>query len=196
VLFKYIKTNREISDQEFDKVFPNHIRKVSELHFTSIQVAKEASSYLAERSSTILDIGAGVGKFCMIGSVWAKGKYVGVEQRSSLCEIANRVIARYSLDQVDMVNSNITNIPFKEFKAFYFFNAFHENLYTLDAIDDTVPISRDLYSEYSSYFKEQLDLMPSGTRIVTYHSHLKELPESYVLKHSSFRRDLKFWERK
>lgn len=196
MLFKYIKANREISDQEFDQVYPSHIQSISELHFTSIEVAKEASTFLAEKSHRILDIGAGVGKFCMIGSVWTDAKYIGVEQRSTLCDIANRVISRYRLDQVDILNTNITSVPFTEFKSFYFFNAFHENLYTPDAIDQSVELNMDLYLEYSYYVRDQLDRMPRGTRLVTYHSHLRELPESYLLKHTSFGSDLKFWERR
>ncbi|MCB0689262.1 MAG: class I SAM-dependent methyltransferase [Saprospiraceae bacterium] len=196
MLFKHIKANQEVSDQEFDLVYPGHIRKISELHFTSVKVAKAASEYLSEKSKSVLDIGAGAGKFCMIGSVWGQGRYVGVEQRSSLCDIANSVIERYQLEQVDMVNTNITDVPFRDFKAFYFFNSFHENICTSDAIDHTIPFGITLYQEYSVYVKEQLDVMPTGTRLVTYHSYLRELPNSYVLKHSAFGNHLKFWERR
>lgn len=196
MLFKNLADNKEISDQEFDKVFPDHIQDISSMHFTSVHVAKEASQYLAERSTAILDIGAGVGKFCMIGSVCTQSRYVGVEHRSSLCEIANSVISRYRLNDVDIINSNITCIPFEDFRGFYFFNAFHENICTDDAIDHSMQFSLKLYRKYSSFVRNQLDLMPRGTRLVTYHSFLRELPESYVLKHISRSTHLKYWERR
>lgn len=196
MIFKNLAANQDISDQEFDKVFPDYIQNMSSLHFTSVQVAKEASHYLAEKSSDVLDIGAGVGKFCMIGSVWTQSRYVGVEQRSSLCDIANNVISRYSLNDVDIINSNITDIPFRDFRAFYFFNAFLENICTKDAIDQSMPVSIELYRKYSNFVRDQLDQMPRGTRLVTYHSYLRELPESYVLKHTSGNAHLKYWERR
>ncbi len=196
MLFKNLAANQDISDDEFDKVYPEHIQNISDLHFTSVHVAKEASEYLAEKSPAILDIGAGVGKFCMIGSVWTRSRYVGVEKRSTLCEIANSVISRYRLNDVDILNSNITNIPFKDFRGFYFFNAFHENICTEEAIDLSMKFSPKLYRKYSFFVRDQLDQMPKGTRLVTYHSFLRELPESYVLKHSSHRTHLKYWERR
>jgi hypothetical protein len=195
MLFKYIQANKDITDKEFDKVYPSHIRSLSDMHFTSVKIAKLASAFLSEKNSSVLDIGAGVGKFCMIGSVWTGGQYVGVEQRAILCDVANQVIDRYRLNRVEMINSNILNIPFGEFNAFYFFNAFHENLCKDDQIDQSTTRSQDLYIHYSSYVREELDSKPKGTRLVTYHSYLCELPNSYNLKYTSERGHLKFWER-
>ena len=196
MLFTNLAANQDVSDEEFDRVYPDHIQNISDLHFTSVHVAKEASQYLAEKNSEILDIGAGAGKFCMIGSVWTQSRYVGVERRSSLCEIANSVISRYKLQDVHIINSNITDMSFRDFGGFYFFNAFLENICNEDAIDQSMPFSFDLYRTYSNFVRDQLDLMPGGTRLVTYHSYLRELPESYVLKHSSHNTHLKFWERR
>jgi hypothetical protein len=188
--------NKDVSDQEFDKVYPAHIRSLSDMHFTSVKAAKTASAFLSEKSISVLDIGAGVGKFCMIGSVGTLGQYVGVEQRAIFCDIANQVIDRYHLDRVEMVNSNIVDIPFREFKAFYFFNAFHENICKDDQIDQSTVKSLDLYIHYSSYVRDELDSMHKGTRLVTYYSNLIELPNSYNLKYTSEGSHLKFWERR
>ena len=195
MLFKRIKSNKDISDHEFDKVYPKSIRTLSDLHFTSVKVAKLASDFLCEKSNPVLDIGAGVGKFCMIGSSWTKGEYIGVEQRANLCEIANQVIERYELDRVSMVNANILDIPFSEFKSFYFFNAFHENICKDDPIDQSTDLGRHLYDAYVKYMREELDSMPQGTRLVTYYGFLKEVPKSYKLVHEAEGGPLKFWER-
>lgn len=196
MLFKLIKANKNIEDEEFDHIYPEAIRKVGDTHFTPIQVSKFAAKALADRPNIkILDIGSGVGKFCTIGSVCSEGYFVGVEQRAGLCNIAKAVCSRYNLTNVEIINANILDISFTDFDAFYFFNPFQENLTTTDRIDDEVELKRELFYEYSLFVKEQLAIMPVGTKIVTYYSFLKEIPKSYSLKLSAFSDKLKVWEK-
>ena len=160
------------------------------------QNAKVAAFYLAEKSGVkILDIGAGAGKFCMIGSACTEGYFVGVEQRESLCLAARDISEKYHLTNVEFIHSNIMDVSFKEFDGFYFFNSFYENISILPSIDTEFELKRELYYEYSSYVKAQLDDMPIGTKLVTFHSFLKEIPDSYAVMFSNFDEKLKFWEK-
>ncbi|MCB0634489.1 MAG: class I SAM-dependent methyltransferase [Saprospiraceae bacterium] len=196
MLFKFIKANKAIEDEEFDHIYPEAIREVADTHFTPIQVSKFAARALADRPNIkILDIGSGVGKFCTIGSVCSEGYFVGVEQRTGLCNIAKGICSRYNLTNVEIINANILDISFTDFEAFYFFNPFQENLSVAEKIDDEVELRRELFYEYSLFVKEQLAAMPTGTKIVTYYSFLREIPESYTLKSSAFNEKLKVWEK-
>lgn len=196
MLFKYIESNIDVADSEFDLIYPRKVKKVSEIHFTPVNIAKIAAAYLAENQGTkVLDIGAGAGKFCMIGSACTKGYFYGVEQRKNLCSIANRISNHYNLTNVKFINSNITDVEFKHFDAFYFFNSFYENVSLFGKIDDKVTLNRKFYDDYSLYVKEQLSNMPTGTKLVTYYSFLKEVPDSYKVQFSSFDDKLKFWEK-
>ena len=196
MLFKYIQSNIDVIDSEFDLIYPRKIKEASEIHFTPVNIAKIAARYLADNSETkILDVGSGVGKFCMIGSACTEGYFVGVELRKTLCSIARRVSKHYKLTNVEFINSNITNISFKDFDAFYFYNSFYENVSKLGRINNEIDLNRDLYDKYSLYVKEQLAEMPIGTKLVTYHSFLKEVPDSYKVHFSSFDDKLKMWEK-
>lgn len=196
MLFKLIKANKDIKDEEFDHIYPEAIQKISDTHFTPVRVSKFAAKALAERPNIrILDIGSGVGKFCTIGSVCSEGYFVGVEQRTGLCNIAKEVCSRFNLTKVEIINANILDITFTDFDAFYFFNPFQENLSVNERIDDEVTLQRELFLLYSHFVKEQLDTMPVGTKMVTYHSFQKEIPESYSLKLSAFNEKLKVWEK-
>ena len=196
MLFRLIKANQDVRDEEFDRIYPEAIRKVADTHFTPIQVSKFAAKALADRPGTkILDIGAGVGKFCTIGSVCSEGHFVGVEQRTGLCNIAKSVCQRYNLTNVEIINANIRDTNFTDFDAFYFFNPFQENLSVSERIDDEVELKRELFYEYSLFVKERLAAMPVGTKIVTYYSFLREIPESYSLQLSAFKEKLKVWEK-
>lgn len=196
MLFKAIKANKDIKDEEFDHIYPKALQKISDTHFTPIRVSKFAAKALAERPNIkILDIGSGVGKFCTIGSVCSEGYFVGVEQRTGLCDIAKGVCRRYNLTNVEIINANILDVTFTDFDAFYFFNPFQENLSINEKIDNEVKLQRELFYLYSLFVKEQLDTMPVGTKIVTYYSFHKEIPKSYSLKLSAFKEKLKVWEK-
>ncbi len=196
MLFKLIKANKDVEDEEFDYIYPKAIRKVADTHFTPIKVSKFAANALVDRPNIkVLDIGAGVGKFCTIGSVCSDGYFVGVEQRTGLCNIAKGVCRRYNLANVEIINANILDITFANFDAFYFFNPFQENLSLAERIDDKVELKRDLFYEYSLFVKEQLAAMPIGTKLVTFYSSQREIPKNYALKLSAFNEKLKVWEK-
>jgi Protein-L-isoaspartate(D-aspartate) O-methyltransferase (PCMT) len=196
MLFKYIRSNINVIDEEFDLIYPDRIKAAADVHFTPVKVAKVAARYLANKSGArILDIGAGVGKFCMVGSACTEGYFVGVEQRRTLCLTAELIAKHYHLTNVEFINANITNISFKAFDAFYFYNSFYENVSMLEKIDDEIDLRRELYEHYSFYVKEQLEEMAIGTKLVTYYSFLKEVPNSYEIKHSAFGEKLKMWEK-
>jgi len=196
MIFKHIKSNLDIEDDEFDLIYPENIKRVAEIHFTPVNVSKIAARYLVERKGfKILDIGSGAGKFCMIGSACTDGYFTGVEQRKSLCAVAQKVSKKYNLTNVKFINANVLDIAFKDFDAFYFYNSFYENICASGDINNEVELTLDLYVKYSNYVKEQLDLMPIGTKLVTYFSHLKEIPNSYKVKISTLDDKLKMWEK-
>ncbi|MBK9271409.1 MAG: SAM-dependent methyltransferase [Saprospiraceae bacterium] len=194
MLLKLIQSGQQISDAEFNKIYPPAIRKLALTHFSPLEVSKQAVEWLSHPGvSKILDIGAGAGKFCTIGAVCSDAYYYGVEQRLDLCSIARGVCERFKISRVEMIHANVLDISFRDFEAFYFFNSFHENLSVEERIDDSLLLHRDLYNRYSEHVREQLDGMPQGTRLVTYFSHLKEIPASYQLQCSEFDRKLKLW---
>ncbi len=196
MLFKYIRSNVDIMDSEFDVIYSRKIKKTSEIHFTPVKIAKIAARYLADHKETkILDIGSGAGKFCMIGSACTEAHFIGVEQRKKLCTTAHRISKHYNLTNTQFINTNITNINFNQFDAFYFYNPFFENVSAFGRMDDDVELKRELYEEYSLYVKNQLDKTSIGTKLVTYFSSLKEVPESFKVQHSIFDNRLKMWKK-
>ena len=194
MIFQRLKAGLEVPDNEFDIIYSERIKNVSEFHFTPVEVAITAARFLVEKVETkVLDVGAGAGKFCMIGASCTNGNFTGVEQRENLHAIAEQLSTRYRLSNLTFIHSNITEIGFKAFDAIYFFNAFHENIVQSDPIDNSVQLDRPLYDTYSRYMKMQLDAMPVGTRLATYFSYLDEVPDSYKILSSDFEGKLKMW---
>jgi len=71
-----------LNDAAFDWLYPEHLQLISIKHWTPLSVARTAAGYLNVPGSRILDIGSGIGKFCLTGAhLYPACQYCGVEQR-------------------------------------------------------------------------------------------------------------------
>lgn len=197
MVFEHLKSGVEIDDTAFDVIYTKKMRALSKIHFTPIEVAKTAAQFLVDkRGIKILDIGSGAGKFCIVGSACTNGHFTGVEQRKNLYRYSQKLLTYYQLQNLTFIHSNITDIEFAPFEAFYIFNPFYENIVQSGSVDDTVKLDKFLYPLYSFYVKRQLDAMPAGTRLATYFSYLDEVPGSYEIVRTDFDKKLKMWVKK
>ncbi len=66
VLNKISPANWFNSDMEFNTLYPPSIQLLSRNHWTPLSIAMKAACFLAgDGNVRILDIGSGVGKFCL-----------------------------------------------------------------------------------------------------------------------------------
>lgn len=184
-------------DAAFDGLYPEHIQGLSQRHWTPLEVAKKASAFLALPNAKILDIGSGVGKFCIIAGFYhPQTFFYGVEQRKELVRFSQMVNEEVNLANVGFIHGNLTAIDFKAYDHFYFFNSFHENIEPGGRIDNTVNTSSELYVYYSRFLIEMMDEKPAGTRLVTFHGREKQIPASFHLVDHAFSGRLKMWIKK
>lgn len=183
------------SDADFNHLYPAPIQQLASEHWTTLAVAKSAANFLAaEPAVRILDIGSGAGKFCLAAAHYKPNAfYFGIEQRKSLVTIADTVKDKIGLTNVTFINGNFTQIDFRLYNHFYFYNSFYENLSGTDKIDDTIDYSQELYHHYNRYLYKQLELKPAGTRLATYHTLEDEFPSDYHIVGTEMNELLKFW---
>ena len=177
------------------QIYPLPIQQLDRLHWSPLNVIYKAIQFLADKENVrILDIGSGVGKFCVAGAYYKPNAlFYGVEQRQNLVEQAQDAKAKLGHLKVNFVHNNFTQLDLKQFDGFYFYNSFFENFPSADKIDDSIAYSADLYRYYSQYLRIQLDEMKQGTKLVTYCSWEDEIPASYQLVQERSDILLKFW---
>jgi hypothetical protein len=182
------------NDTDFDHLYPRHVQKLSEMHWTPLHIVKKASEFLAVPDAKILDIGSGVGKFCLAaGFFQPKSLFDGIEQRSELFSYAETVKQEMNLPNVNFMHGNFTELDFNDFDHFYFYNSFYENITPTSPIDYILKTSYELYEKYSMFLFNMLEEKPEGTRLVTFQAPGKQIPASYRLIDNSYRRELKMW---
>jgi hypothetical protein len=183
------------SEAQFNALYPEPIRQKTRRHWTPLLVAQKAAAFLRTGpGEKILDIGSGCGKFCLAAAYYQPDtQYIGVEQRTYLTEEANTALKKLGLKNVSFLTANITEITFKDYQHFYFYNSFYENLAETEKIDQAIPFSKELFDQYSYYLYKQLREAKKGTRLVTYHSMETEVPGEYQIVQSEINDYLKFW---
>jgi SAM-dependent methyltransferase len=183
------------SDIDFNQVYPVSIQNLSPKHWTPLNIAKKVAMFLAaEENVKILDIGSGVGKFCLSAAYYQPGAfYYGVEQRRKLISHAETAKEMLQLNNVSFMCGNFTQLDFKNYDHFYFYNSFYENLRGTEKIDNSIDYTPELYNYYNRYLFKQLERMPAGTKLATYHSLEDEIPSSYQEVASEVFNLLKFW---
>lgn len=183
------------SDARFNQLYPPLIQLLAQRHWTPLAVAKKAAHFLAEKNSVrILDVGSGVGKFCLTAAYCQPNcLFYGVEQRKSLIDHAEASREILHLNNVSFIHGNFTQLDFKNYDHFYFYNSFYENLAGTEKIDDSIDYSGELYNYYNRYLYKQLEQKPSGTRLATFHSLEDEIPKGYHIVETEMDCLLKFW---
>lgn len=183
------------SDEQFDQLYPPSVQLLTRRHWTPLAVARKAADFLAaEKDVRILDIGSGVGKFCL-GAAYYKPNafYYGIEQRKSLIHHAETAREALGLESISFMHGNFTQLDFRNYDHFYFFNSFYENLIVTNRIDESIAYSAELYNYYNRYLSKQLEQKPAGTRLATFHSMEDEIPAGYHVVGSAMDNILKFW---
>jgi len=184
----------ELTDASFNDLLPGYLKFAARLYFTPIEVAKKAAEWLTENNEKrILDIGSGVGKFCIAAASHVDSHFYGVEYRKSLVQVGKHIAKHYQLNNVTLQNANILDIDFSKYDGFYIFNPFYENLEKTKRLNDEVKLEAELYQVFLNYTDEQLDKAKIGTKLVTYHGNNFEVPNSYTKINDAFNGDLKLW---
>jgi SAM-dependent methyltransferase len=169
-----------VSDAELDQVFPEELRERSHLHWTPVAIAIRAAELLAPTPSLrVLDVGAGVGKVCLVGALVTGAMWWGIEQDPALVAAANHAAWALDIDRrTRFVHGDGSRLAWDEFDAFYFYNPFS----TLMLAPHASPFVR--YATIQNTLRrveQRLASMREGTRVVTYYGFGGKLPPGYAL---------------
>jgi SAM-dependent methyltransferase len=180
-----LRAGQRVRDAVFDLVYPDDVRRVSSRFWTPVDVAATAARWLkALGARSVLDVGSGAGKFCIVANLAAGRNVSGIEQRVHLVETARAAAAAYGAT-AQYLHGTIETIDPGPYDAFYLFNPFGENLYRpADQFDTEPELSALRYLNDLSVMEHWLDSAPLDTCFVTYHGFGGRIPGNYALLRS------------
>jgi len=101
----------QVADLEFDAIYPQWVRRLSEATLDAARRLHPRRELLVtDERSTVLDVGSGAGKFCLIGAASTGATFVGVEQRPRLVRIARETSRRAGVTNVEFIHDNAMSL--------------------------------------------------------------------------------------
>lgn len=178
-----LRAGLSVEDFTFDQVYPTALQSVSPQFWTSVKTAIAAAESLRDLDCrSVLDIGSGVGKFCIISSLVLDRRTTGVEHRAYLVDAAKRAAVDYGAD-VECLSGRFENLDPERFDAFYLFNPFAENVFDPEEwLDDAVELSEARWSHDLAVAEHWLDHAPQGTALITYNGFGGRIPGTFSLQ--------------
>ena len=171
-----------VQDAHFDRVYPKNVQDVSTRFWTPVDVALTGAEWLRTANChSLLDVGAGAGKFCIVARLAAAFAVHGIEQRPGLVQTARNAAVSYETE-LCFEHGTIERVDPSRFDAFYFYNPFGENYYNNDErFDGEVDLSEERCTRDLAHVEGWLDRAPRGTCVLTYHGFGGRMPDAYSL---------------
>jgi len=176
-------TGNLVTDVKFDRIFTSLVAKSSSVHWTSVDVAVLSFDLLdLEEGTRILDVGSGSGKYCLIGGLYTKAHFTGIEQRQNLAEMANQLANKFELPNVSFLSGDALAHDWVDFDVIYLFNPFYENVMPAGLrIDLETKVSYKRYKNNIMATLGKLSKLKVGTRVITYYGFGGKMPDNFKL---------------
>jgi predicted RNA methylase len=187
-------------DEVFDLFLPEDLRAVSDQYWTPIEVIARIVEWLNELNvKTVVDIGSGSGKFCVIAALLGSCQFTGLEQRRRLIKASRELAQTFDLtDRVTFIEGIFGEIEAPVADAYYLYNPFGENLFDPDdQLDEEVELSKNRYIRDTESVRRLLQRARVGTFILTYNGFGGQIPSNYheVRVDRELRNVLRMWRK-
>jgi hypothetical protein len=169
------------TDARFDRLFGERLLPLAPLHFTPVAVAARAAAWLTRGGATeVVDLGAGAGKFCLVGAAVTSATFTGLEARAGLVRVARDAARRLGLATARFVRADVLEVPLDRYQAFYVCNPFAEGEAGPDEwLDAELPAPDKAAA--AARLTVRLATLPPGTRVAVHCGLGAPMPAGFEL---------------
>jgi SAM-dependent methyltransferase len=161
-----------IDDADFDRLFPDSVRRMSVVHWTPVSVALRAAALLAPaHGMRVLDLGSGPGKLCCIAALAGGGAWHGIEASPALVAAAT-VLARdlAIADRTSFAAGDLFELDWDRYDAIYLYHPFEAALFS------GPPDRAAAFAGQVARAEHQLARLSPGRRVVTFYGFGGAMP--------------------
>ncbi|MEO8184427.1 MAG: class I SAM-dependent methyltransferase [Deltaproteobacteria bacterium] len=170
------------SDRAFDSFLPHDLRLASSEYWTPLVAAVQAARWLDElQVRSVVDIGAGPGKFCVAAALAGNCELVGLEHRPRFVAIARSLARQFGVeDRARFIKGSLHDASVPLADAYYLYNPFAENLFGPGGyLAPDVELSCERYSLDITTTQSLFRCAAKGTIVLTYNGFGGCMPASY-----------------
>ena len=195
-----LRAGEAVSDADFDSVYEWDVQAASPRHWTPVAIALRAAHLLTALGGAthVLDVGAGPGKFCIVGALSTSARFTGIEQQSTLVTAARAAARRFAAERAVVLHGNFLDVDSTEFDGFYLYNPFQADLQA-DLFSSRGEMKEAIarFGMYVTVTIATLIRAPPGAAVVTYHGFGGRMPRQYrpVYRERAGDGDLAMWIR-
>jgi SAM-dependent methyltransferase len=171
-----------VTDRAFDRFLALEHESVSAVHWTPVFVARRAAQWLGELDvQSVVDIGAGVGKFCVAAALAGRCHFTGIEQRPRFVAAARALADLFDVtSRVRFIQGALGEVSVPDAEAFYLYNPFGENLFgPEDHLDADVELGSKRYARDVADVEDLLRNARVGTYLISYNGFGGRVPDTY-----------------
>lgn len=170
-----------VDDAVFDQVYPTALQDVSDYHWTPLAIVRRVLSLISPEAETrVLDVGSGVGKFCIAASLMARGRYTGVERQATRHEAALQARRQLGAEGAILLHGDAFDLDWSAYDVLYFYNPFQELISRFfGGPNDGLDYSAELRDHSVRAARSKLKELPDGALVVLYHGLGDDMPECY-----------------
>ena len=169
-------------DDRFDRIYPNWVQTHSRTYWTPVLVARRFAELLPlPPSARVLDVGCGVGKFCLAAQQYSPAFFFGVECVDRLVEVARDAAMRLPTLRASFLRADAFELDWRQFDALYFFNPFGGCPNEVSARMSARERDR-LFRNSVGRTRERLAALLTGARVVLYHGYGGDLPDGFEVE--------------
>jgi len=169
-------------DSAFDQFLPEPMQRLSPRHWSPLAVVTRAAEWFDDYGiRTVLDIGAGAGKFCVAAAMACHSHFTGLEHRGDLVACSRMLARSFGVgSRTHFIHGAIGEAQVPNVDAYYLFNPFEENgMPHADRIDENVELSSERARRDVEATRALLARAPAGTYVLLYNGFCGSLPSSY-----------------
>ncbi|MCG6144795.1 methyltransferase [Leptospira bandrabouensis] len=190
-----------MTDELWDSYLPKKFQSLSSFQWTPIPVIERTWKYLSleKEVTSLVDLGSGVGKFCIYLSILANRSIniLGLEDREELVDLSLSLKALWNTPEVNFKNINfLDEFPYGH-SHYYCFNPLYETMKGSHSIDSTKIKSANQFLKDLEILKRKLYQLNSGTKLITFHGFGGSFLDGFriVLKEEIVCGEFLVWER-
>lgn len=175
-----LRAGERVADAAFDALFPAAHATRAATHATPIAVARQVCALLAGADGdTILDVGSGVGKMCLVGALVGPARWTGVEKHAGMVRIATRMASALGVaDRATFVHAHAAQIDWRPYAGVYLYNPLSEAVF---AERDVGRAELAHHADVRALEAALATLRPRA-RVVTYYGFGGDFPAGFELE--------------